>query len=65
MRKDYRPLTAEAVETIWMYIDYFMELFGEETPPRVTKEGLRKFCHNYEERLMNGYNEFKDMPAPL
>jgi hypothetical protein len=26
MRKDYEPLTKEAMETIWMYHDYLLEI---------------------------------------
>jgi hypothetical protein len=32
MRKDYKPLTKEATETIWMYHDYLLELFGDGDP---------------------------------
>jgi hypothetical protein len=66
MRQDGLPLSPEAIETIWMYHDNLLDRFGDERPPRVTSEGFRKYCKRYkEERLLNGYDLFRDMPVPL
>jgi hypothetical protein len=70
MRKDYQPLTEEAIETIWMYHDRLLDLFGEgnpSLPQRVmNRAGFDRFCEEYkEEKLMNGYNQFQNMPIPL
>jgi hypothetical protein len=66
MREDGQPLSPEAIETIWMYNDHLLDLFGDGSPPKVTRDGFRKYCKKYkEERLLNGYGSFKDMPVPL
>ncbi|KAI6046620.1 hypothetical protein EDC04DRAFT_3052959 [Pisolithus marmoratus] len=69
VRQDKKPLTCEAIETLWMYADFIVELYGEGfgTPARgLTPQSFRRFCKEYkEERLLNGYNKFADMPLPL
>jgi hypothetical protein len=70
MRKDYKPLTKEAIETIWMYHSHLLDLFGDGDPsiPRrvMNRSGFESYCEVYkEERLLNGYNKFRDMPIPL
>jgi len=68
MRKDGKPLTHEAIETIWMYHDHLLDLFGDGATPRqmMTRAGFERYCKNYKhERLVNGYEEFRDMPVPL
>ena len=70
MRKDYEPLTEESMETIWMYHDYLLELFGEGNmaiPQRqMNRTGFDRFCEGYkDERLINGYMRFQNMHVPL
>jgi hypothetical protein len=50
MRKDYKPLTKEAMETIWMYHDHLLDLFGEDPSiPRreMNRTGFERHCTNY------------------
>lgn len=70
MRKDYEPLTEESMETIWMYHDYLLELFGEGDlaipQGKMNRADFASFCRGYkEERLMNGYKRFQNMAVPL
>ena len=66
MRQDGQPLTPEAIETMWMYNDHLLNVFGDGRRPLVTSDRFEKFCKKYkEERLLNGYDLFKDMPVPL
>ncbi|KAJ7064911.1 hypothetical protein C8F01DRAFT_1021620 [Mycena amicta] len=68
MRQDGQPLTRESIETIWMYHDHLLDLFGDGSPPhnQMTRKMFQKYCASYkEERLMNGYNSFENMPVPL
>jgi hypothetical protein len=70
MRKDCKPLTEEAIETMWMYHDHLLELFGEGDPSlperEMNREGFERYCKEYKkERLMNGYTKFRDMSIPL
>ncbi|KAJ7163742.1 hypothetical protein C8R46DRAFT_1101217 [Mycena filopes] len=68
MRKDGRPLTRESIETIWMYHDHILDLFGDGATPRssMTKAGFTKYCARYkEERLLNGYTSWENMAVPL
>ncbi|KAJ6588788.1 hypothetical protein B0H19DRAFT_922068 [Mycena capillaripes] len=68
MRKDGKPLTLESIETIWMYHDHLLDLFGDGATPRrtLTGDGFKKYCTNYkEECLMNGRRAFANMPVPL
>jgi hypothetical protein len=68
MRKDGKPLTHESIETIWMYHDHLLDLFGDGATPRrmMTSDGFKKYCANYkEECLMNGRTAFANMPVPL
>ncbi|KIM82054.1 hypothetical protein PILCRDRAFT_820955 [Piloderma croceum F 1598] len=65
-REDGQPLSPEAIETIWMYNDHLLNLFGDGRTPHVTRDRFRKYCKKYkEERLLNGYDSFRDMPVPL
>jgi hypothetical protein len=68
MRQDRKPLTLEAIETIWMYHDHLLDLFGDGSTPRrmMTPQAFVRYCQNYkEERLMNGFATFRNMPVPL
>ncbi|KAI6003253.1 hypothetical protein F5J12DRAFT_839343 [Pisolithus orientalis] len=69
VRQDKKPLTCEAIETLWMYADFILDLYGEGygTPARqLTPQSFRRFCKEYKEgRLLNGYEAFEDMPLPL
>ncbi|KAF7318923.1 MYND-type domain-containing protein [Mycena chlorophos] len=70
MRQDGKPLTRESIETIWMYHDYLLDLFGEGSPRhahrKMTKEQFQGYCERYkEERLLNGYERFRNMQLPL
>ncbi|ETW76098.1 hypothetical protein HETIRDRAFT_330275 [Heterobasidion irregulare TC 32-1] len=71
MRKDFKPLTAQAIETIWMYHSYVLDNFGE-TPdfkPRkfITPTGFRRYCEEYKKEV-NGYgtrDDFRDVVLPF
>ncbi|KAF7316395.1 MYND-type domain-containing protein [Mycena indigotica] len=68
MRQDGKPLTRESIETIWMYHDHLLDLFGEGAPPysQMTRQKFEKYCERYkEERLLNGYTSFQNMSVPL
>lgn len=70
MRKDGKPLTEQSIETIWMFHDYLLDLFGDD-PPIAAKKAMNRaafdrYCQRYkDERLMNGYESFRDMALPL
>ncbi|EAU91722.2 hypothetical protein CC1G_04490 [Coprinopsis cinerea okayama7 len=69
IRADYKPLTMTEIETIWMYHDHILDLFGDG--PQVahsamTKERFQSFCQRYkEECLMNNRKEFEDLKLPI
>ncbi|KIJ61707.1 hypothetical protein HYDPIDRAFT_42420 [Hydnomerulius pinastri MD-312] len=69
MRQDGKPLTKEAIETMWMYASHLLDLFGNgEGPPRrqLTPAGFQGFCKSYkEERVMNNFSSFENMSIPL
>ncbi|KAF7325861.1 MYND-type domain-containing protein [Mycena kentingensis (nom. inval.)] len=68
MRRDGKPLTRESIETIWMYHDHLLDLFGDGAPPyrQMTNEKFRAYCENYkEDMILNGRNEFATMVLPL
>lgn len=69
MRQDRQPLTKEAIETLWMYASFILDLYGEGegTPVReLTPGGFRRFCIQYkEDMLLNDHARFKNMPIPL
>lgn len=63
MRKDNKPLTEEAIETIWMYHDHLLDLFGNDraTPRKqMTKKGFENYCRSYKKQT-----GFRNMPVPL
>ncbi|KAJ7754492.1 hypothetical protein B0H16DRAFT_1542561 [Mycena metata] len=63
MRKDGKPLTRESIETIWMYHDHLLDLFGDDrsTPRRtMTKEGFTQYCARYKTQ-----RRFNNMSVPL
>ncbi|KAJ6587146.1 hypothetical protein DFH09DRAFT_869407, partial [Mycena vulgaris] len=51
MRQDGKPLTRQSIETIWMYHDHLLDLFGDGAVPRrvMTREGFVRYCRNYKE----------------
>ncbi|KAK7039541.1 MYND-type domain-containing protein [Favolaschia claudopus] len=69
MRKDGKPLTRQSIETIWMYHDRLLDMFGDTgAPPRrmMTSDGFKRFCASYkDERLLNSHPDFANMPIPL
>jgi len=69
MRKDYKPLTEQAIETIWMYHDHLLDLFGDHpsiAQRQMNRTGFERYCIHYkQERLANGFNEFQGMSLPL
>lgn len=69
MRKDGKPLTRAAIETIWMYHDHILDLFGDgpaEARAAINRQSFKEYCESYkDERLLNGHKEFRDMPVPL
>ncbi|KAJ7266907.1 hypothetical protein B0H12DRAFT_139419 [Mycena haematopus] len=69
MRKDGKPLTHESIETIWMYHDHILDLFGDNRfAPRqaMTSEGFKEYCAQYkDDMLLNGRTEFANMTVPL
>ncbi|KAG5643657.1 hypothetical protein DXG03_000537 [Asterophora parasitica] len=71
MRKDGKPLTEQSIETIWMFHDYLLELFGDVPPIAANKATNRpafdRFCQRYkDEKLLNDDNsDFRDMDLPL
>jgi len=69
MRKDGKPLTEEAIETIWMYHDHLLDLFGDDpsiATRKMNRTSFDRYCDQYKkERLINGYNKFQNMPIPL
>jgi hypothetical protein len=69
MRADYKPLTKEQIETIWMYHDHILDLFGdsqESAHAAMNKKRFRKFCEIYkEECITNGRAEFEGLDLPI
>ncbi|KAJ7640878.1 hypothetical protein DFH06DRAFT_1215498 [Mycena polygramma] len=68
MRKDGKPLTQESMETIWMYHDHLLDLFGDGTPPTrtMTSDGFKRYCAKYKEEVLSyGRKEIASMPVPL
>ncbi|KAJ7792957.1 hypothetical protein B0H14DRAFT_156741 [Mycena olivaceomarginata] len=69
MRKDGKPLTRQSIETIWMYHDRLLDLFGDDPAiahRMMTSDGFKKYCAQYKrERLMNRHTDFANMPVPL
>jgi hypothetical protein len=50
MRKDGKPLTTDAMEAIWMYHDYILDLFGDEPEiarRQINRESFERFCKKY------------------
>ncbi|KAJ6495263.1 hypothetical protein C8R45DRAFT_165522 [Mycena sanguinolenta] len=69
MRKDGKLLTHESIETIWMYHDRILDLFGDNgSAPRrmMTSQGFKEYCAGYkDDMLLNGRTEFANMTVPL
>ncbi|KAJ7481653.1 hypothetical protein FB451DRAFT_133796 [Mycena latifolia] len=68
MRQDGKPLTRQSIETIWMYHNRLLDLFGDGATPRrmMTREGFINYCRNYkEDQLTNRRTVFREMPVPL
>jgi hypothetical protein len=69
MRKDGKPLTNESIETIWMYHDRILDVFGDDPASgrrMVTRSEFLSFCKDYKrETWMNGREEFRGMQLPL
>lgn len=71
MRKDGKPLTKEAIETIWMFHDHLLDVFGDEdgaaaARSRMTRAAFDRFCKKYkEEMVLNGHPRFTSMSLPL
>ena len=69
MRADYKPLTKEQIETIWMYHDRVLDLFGDGAEPAhafMNKQKFRLFCERYkEECIQNGKKEFEGLALPI
>ncbi|RDB17649.1 hypothetical protein Hypma_001239 [Hypsizygus marmoreus] len=52
MRKDGKPLTPEAIETIWMYHDYLLDVFGDDPAlarAAITRDRFKRYCEQYKE----------------
>ncbi|THH18659.1 hypothetical protein EW146_g2376 [Bondarzewia mesenterica] len=71
MRQDHRPLTPQAIETMWMYNSHLLDNFGEaeDFNPRedITPADFREFCEDYKEEV-NGYgtrSDFMDVQLPF
>ncbi|KIJ31447.1 hypothetical protein M422DRAFT_234542 [Sphaerobolus stellatus SS14] len=68
MREDGKPLTPESIETIWMYFDWLLELFGDDpsyAQNQMTREKFEAFCKRYkDERLLNGFKQFEKLELP-
>ncbi|KAF1847749.1 uncharacterized protein K460DRAFT_363787 [Cucurbitaria berberidis CBS 394.84] len=65
-RKDKKPLSAEHVEAVWMYIDKLMDTFGEEGPQAAQKEISREHYEEWFERYRdseaeNGRDEWRNV----
>ncbi|KAF8190350.1 hypothetical protein K438DRAFT_2018688 [Mycena galopus ATCC 62051] len=68
MRKDGKPLTKQAIETIWMYHDHILDLFGNGSTPHraMTSEAFNKYCAKYKDSMVsNGRADFEKMAVPL
>ncbi|KAG5636059.1 hypothetical protein H0H81_009230 [Sphagnurus paluster] len=70
MRKDGKPLTEQSIETIWMFHDHLLDLFGDDPPIAASKTTNRpafdRFCERYKrEMVMNNLGSFGDMELPL
>jgi len=70
MRKDGKPLTNQSIETIWMFHDYLLDLFGDEPPVAarmaLNRAAFDRYCRRYQdEKLQNGDESFRDMALPL
>ena len=52
-RKDKKPLSAEHLEAVWMYIDRLMDIFGEEGPEKAQKEISRDSFEEWFEDYKN------------
>ncbi|TFY71191.1 hypothetical protein EVG20_g1802 [Dentipellis fragilis] len=68
MRQDRKPLTPEAIETIWMFCDSLLDDFsgGLQPQQRMNPAGFEEFSQNYKESMiMNGRSDFESLTLPL
>ncbi|KAF9450510.1 hypothetical protein P691DRAFT_789079 [Macrolepiota fuliginosa MF-IS2] len=69
VRKDGKPLTRQAIETIWMFHDYFLEHFSEDKRDAdrlLNRRDFNHFCEDYkEDRLLHGHASFARLELPL
>ncbi|KAA1471148.1 hypothetical protein DENSPDRAFT_837075 [Dentipellis sp. KUC8613] len=68
MREDGKPLTPEAIETIWMFCDSLLEDFSDGRQPqqRMNPEGFMEFCESYKSRMVrDGRSDFSSLILPL
>jgi hypothetical protein len=65
-RKDKKPLSAENLEAVWMYIDRLMHFFGEEGPEsaqkEINREGFESWFPGYKKECAGfGRDKWKDV----
>ncbi|KAG6826072.1 hypothetical protein H0H92_001226 [Tricholoma furcatifolium] len=69
MRRDGRPLTTLEVETIWMYHDNLIEIFGDDPATarnKMNRPAFDRYCSLYKlECIENGRTEFERMQLPM
>ncbi|KIK93804.1 hypothetical protein PAXRUDRAFT_828606 [Paxillus rubicundulus Ve08.2h10] len=68
LRQDGKPLTLEAVETVLMYADYVLGLFGDGVSPSslLNPAGFQRFCQKYKnQRVSGGHSNFYTMALPF
>ncbi|KAJ7630429.1 hypothetical protein FB45DRAFT_915472 [Roridomyces roridus] len=64
MRQDGKPLTRASIETIWMYHDRILDVFGDDhssAHAMMNPNAFLRFCRTYK----RDNAQCKDMPVPL
>lgn len=70
MFKSFKPLTPEAAETIWMFHDRLLDIYGDNPsipPTMMNRVGFDEFCKQYkEEQTINGFKgAWSELELPL
>lgn len=73
MRSDGKPLTKQAIETLWMFCSNLLDRFGDDDGGHgsqlkyITPAAWKKFCREYVEEV-KGYgtrNDFDEVHLPF
>ncbi|KAF7360434.1 MYND-type domain-containing protein [Mycena venus] len=68
MRKDGKPLTRESIETIWMYHDHLLDLFGDGATPASHDDegGVQKILRKLQGRkVVESTERFRKYASPV